>query len=644
MGTTSSKTAEPFAISDAANTELNRLSFIAARFLGSSDLYDVENLSKPGTCGNYSIFLRKGIEATLLPFVVDLSDGKTAEVYYQDPRKAIGSQEILGKICKQLTKTMVRAIATVTAALASIQVVKSRSRDVIVATAVQKGGGIRDIGDWLETTGYIPAGQSAFANKPIPFQVPGGRYPTLNVRFTLTLERSEGILSYGLFNVEGLSSQYSYPTGSLRVHFLYTTNLPGTSKKSVLPIRVVDKAGLTWFAGVLIDEKFKSFVEGTPEIYVTRLLERLFITAAGGSVPDAYPETRAQLKMADSVFHELHRSNNDVNVLVRAMNRYFTETVPGYQQPLSVPGYPGAAYPAPAYPVPGYPAPAYPVPGYPYQQPVYGQQPQAQARPLSYGLGLGQGQGQGLGLGPVTFRQMGPDGQYDIQGNASMYIRKIFDSFRRLIATQSCPAEERAAALFGAGYDEKQFIRTGVCGDSYWKKTNLSDIHPWASFQFLSIKNWDKAGDRSDNYDSTWNEFINDLEVQYGKEHFSRPSGTSSLDQMRFTNMDKFVSCSLANPGPVFEGINALRTLYDKHNTIIWGLVNDLVVRIKHPETNKDIIRLHPNVISGGKSSATYVEGKAAAVRSALKNHYLEVEKTYIRIIRGDQFIKKVTG
>jgi len=639
MGTTSSRSTTPFAISDTANTELNRLSFIAARFLGSSDLYDIENIVKPGTCGNYSVFMRKGIEATLLPFVVDLSDGKTAEVFYQDPRKAIDSLEVRKTVCKQLTNTMIRAITVITAALASIQVVKSRNREAIVLG--QRGGGIREVGDWLEKTGYIPAGNAAFAKRPIPFQIPGGRYPTPNIRFTVTLDKSEGILSYALFNAESQSPQYTFPTGGIRVHFLYVMNLPGTSKKSVLPIRVVDRAGIPWFSGILIDEKFKSFVDGTQENYVTRLLERLFIVAAGGQIQEPYPESRENLRAASAVFDELYKTNNDVNVLVRSLNRYFTETVPGYQPPLAVPGaYPGA------YPVPVYGQPAYP--GYP---PVYGQQPPAYGqpqqyqlqqapRPLSYGLALGQGygygQGQGYGQGPVMYRQTGLEGQYDIQANAAIYIRKMFDAFKKQIATQSCPAEERASTLFGAGYDEKQFIRTAVCNDAYWKKTNLSDVYPWMAFQLLSTKDWNKAGDRSDNYDDTWKQFISELESIYTTKNFSRPPNTYGLEQMRFTGMDSFTNgCNVSKPGPVFNGIGALRSLYDKHNTRVWSIINDIIVRIKHPEKNTDIIRLHPNVISGNKSSSRYVEEKASILRTALKDHYLEVERTYVDIVRN---------
>jgi hypothetical protein len=377
-------------------------------------------------------------------------------------------------------------------------------------------------------------------------------------------------------------------------------------------------------------------VDKTPETYITRLLEQLFITAAGGQVQANYPETREEIKQAEKVFSDLHRSN-DPNIMIKALNRYFTETVAGYQPIQGIAGYPAAGYPIAGYPAAGYPPP--PVyPGYPLQP----QYPAQQLQPLQYGIprsGPVTTYPLQPGLGPVTFRPTAADGQYDIQGNAAVYIRKMLDGFRRLIATQSCPAEERAAALFGSGYDEKQYIRTGVCADPYWRKTNLIDVYPWATFQFLSTKDWDKAGDRADNYESEWREFVDGLAGKYGTQHFGRPAGTYNLEMMRFLDMGKFVSCEIANQAPVLNALNRIQALYTQHNTRVWNIVNELIIRIKHPETNKDIIRLHPKVIGG--SSATYVKGKAAELRRILKEHYLEVEQTYIDAMRDPKFIKR---
>lgn len=647
MGVSASKVSEPFAISSAANTELDRLSFIASRFLSSSDLYDIENIVKPGTCGNYSVFMRKGIETTLLPFVVDLEGNKVEEVLYQDPRKAIESLEVRKKFCKQLTSTMIRVIATVTAALASIQVIKNHNREAIAA--VQRGGvynDIRDVADWLAKAGYITNPSSAIANTPIDFHIPG-QTANSEIRLKLTLLKSAGNVSHARFSVEPVDKRVHLTTGSLRAHFLYKIDLPGTGT-SVLPIHVVDDADRTWMAGVLINDKFKSFLNKTPPTYITQLLEYLLLSASGKSVPEKYIETREESLAAWKVFDSLQKSNNNINVVLNSLNQYFTQNVPGYQQIVTAPmAYPGAApaYPG-AYPGAYVPPAAYAQPG-PYVPPTaYGYQPQQQQQQPVFTFQKQGGPEQGLG---VVLRQPTSDGTYDIPTNTAIYIRKVFESFRKLIVSQSCPAEERAAALFGAGYDAKNFIRTGVCADPYWRKSSLAEVHPWMSFQFLSIMDWDKPINTPENYAQSWKDFVNKLAELYNKgtnqQYLTRQPNSYNLDQMRFVNIDKFIRCDpaamIANPAVAVQGIQELRTLYEKHNARMWKILNELVIRVKHPETNKDIIRLHPNVLGRNVSSAKYVDARARLVQEALAEHYIEVERLYTGVVQSDQFIKR---
>ena len=635
MGNTTSSTVStttPFAISDSTNTDLNRLSFIATRLLSSSDLYDVENLAKPGTCGNYSVVLQKGIENTLLPFVVDLDNNQMSEVFYHDPRKAFTDLEKRKKVCKDLTHSMLRVIATVTAALASIQVVKSRSRDAIVMAAEkQKGGDIQAVGKWLRDAGFISEYRTA--GTPMDFVTPGGMHSARDATFKLTLEYSAGNMSYGLFQAIG----GRYPHGTLRIFFLYQILLPGT-QTYVMPVRIVDKAGRTWVAGILVEGRFKSFVEKTPPEYMTAILERLFLTAAGEQVQSGYPETRSELALADDVFNKLQKSQSPIPLL-QTLNRYFSEMGIGYQP---------VAYPQPGYPQPGYPQPGYPQPGYPqagYPQPVYPQPiypspayPPAYPRP-----GYPQaGYPSQYQPGSVALRPQGDMGQYDLPINAVRYILDRLKYFQKGVATQSCPAEERAATLMGAGFDESRNIRTAICNDPYWKKSNLNDVHPWATFQFLAIDEWENAGDRSKpTLNSEWTSFLDGLKNIY-EDKFNRQS--PFLDQARFSGMDKLPVCTtggVANQAKVFAGINELQTLYKSHVTKIWSLINSLIVVIQHPETKKDIIRFHPNVLRSGKSSRKNVGQVAKDTMVALREHYLAIETTYYRVAKDENLQKR---
>ena len=639
--TSTSSVTAPLAVDKNANTELDRLTLIADRFLGSSEFYDVENLVKPGSCGNFAVIMRKGIENVLMPFVVDLSDGKTAEVFYMDPLKAMTDYGTRKKICKELAETMIHAIATVTACLASIQIVKSHPREAILAANKQGGGAknqnggvnnISTVGQWLETANFINRYERA--NVPVEFHVPGGRHLTPEVKFTLTLLKSEGVLSYGLFHAVGVNAAADYPTGSMPVQFLFPIQLPGSQTK-VLPIRLVDNAGLTWASGILIDGVFKSFLDKTPTYYITEMLQRLFQTASGWRMQDRYPETRAEIELADTVFNRVHKSQ-DPQEMYKALGSFFISKVSGYQgmqqpgyiyQPQQQVGYvqqPGYVQQAPVY----YPQP---------QQAVYQQQQQPSIyRPMQQPVGV---------YGPAI-RQQGPIGEVDIQPTAAIAIKRLFDVFRKQLATQGCPAEERAASLVGGGYDPNNANRviTGICADPYWKKSTLNDIYPWATFQFLSTKAWDTYGDRMQTkFESEWRDFIDELVKIYAGK-LTQPRDNYQLDQMRFVNMNQFPICAQkdnhANVAIITEGIKALHKHYDEHSRLIWRIVNDIVIRVKHPETGKDIIRFHPNVISGNKSSAAYIRERADAARTVLKEHYLTVEKIYTDIAKNPNLLQ----
>jgi len=648
MGNTASSdmATTPFSISDNANTDLNRLSFIAARFLGSSDLFDIENLAKPGTCGNYSVFLQKGIENTLLPFIVDLDDGKLAEVFYQDPRKAFTDLDKRKKVCKQLTSTMLRAIATVTACLASIQVVKSRSRVNLVAmSAKQKGGDVPDVGKWLLEAGFISEYKTA--GTPMDFFTPGGQHLTPRIKFTLKLKYSTGHLTHGLITGYNQGGSNEYPTGVLRVFFLFKILIPGT-QTYVMPTRIEDRAGRTWAAGILIDGRFKSFIDKTPPEYITSILERLFLSAGGSAiVQNTYQESRADLNQAESIFDKLHKANTPIPML-QALNRYFSELGIGYQPvPMygAQPGYPQPGYPQPGYPQTGYPQTGYPQTGYPqtgYPQTGYPQTgyPQTGYMPQSqYAL---MRPTNPLAPGAVALRPAGyTDGQYELPFPAVQYILNKLKTFQTAIATQSCPAEERCSTLIGAGFDEKRNIRTAICNDPYWKKANLSDVHPWATFQFLAIEEWEAAGDRSKSLHSEWTKFIDKLINIYGTK-FSRQS--ASLDQMRFVNTNELPICKSnesANQQKIFAGVNALKDLYAAHVPKIWNIINSLIIVIQHPETKKDIIRFHPNVLRGGKSSLKYVKEKAVEAMVAISEHYSEIENVYYNTAKDDNLQKR---
>ena len=118
----------PFPITPALEKDLIRLSFVVSRLLNSPDIYDLNNLARPGACGDYAVFLKEKLEKRLLPFIADVSDEQIA-VVYQNPLKAFSSAERRKLVCQNLTDTMLRLVSIVVACLASLQFESPRARE-----------------------------------------------------------------------------------------------------------------------------------------------------------------------------------------------------------------------------------------------------------------------------------------------------------------------------------------------------------------------------------------------------------------------------------------------------------------------------------------------------------------------------------
>jgi hypothetical protein len=332
MGNAAGKTkgaiSEPFPVSQRLSKDLDKLSFVAARILSTPDIYDVNNLAKPGVCGDYAVFLKKGLEKKLLPFIATDTDGKLMEVVYQNPRKAIDSLEKRKKICGEMVDTMLRAIATVVACLASIQVATQSRETAVASVPKQVGGDVRIVRDWLQRAGYISASDATKpAGTPMMFQVPG-LPASSKFQYKLTLEKTELSVTHGLISVVSKADiSDPLPDGYLRVQFLNFIPLPvpGSTNKSALPMRVLDNSPIPWAAGVLYESVFKSFAERTPQVYVTELFERLFRKTQGVLTND--PETRETVVQANDVFHNLRKSG-DPQILIQSLGRWFAEHVP----------------------------------------------------------------------------------------------------------------------------------------------------------------------------------------------------------------------------------------------------------------------------------------------------------------------------
>jgi len=598
---------DPFPVEPSLSKDLDRLSLVAARILSTPDIYDINNLARPGVCGDYAVFLKNSLEKKLLGYTFqDVSNNEPAgpamEVVYQNPRRAISKPELRQRICTQIADTMLTVIATVVACLASIQVA-SPSRETAVAGIAQKGGAISAdvIVAWLTQKGYVsptavpPAATGDSISLTLQDRVATPAPASTPVVFTLTLKRAaeRTVLSGSLMATGGSPAM---PPGSLRVDVGAPIPIPGTAPAdSILPIRVADTAGSPWMVGALYGDAFVS-LSTTPkraspfEIWTSlfRLTQNLPPTAA--------LEDRASVIAANEIFRQ-YRERADANYILGALRSYLpsyaTASIPAYYSARITPAAAAAA-----------------------ARPWYGAPAAVPAAPAAV---------------------------YDIPLAATKNILDAFNLFRTALPKQSAPAAVRALTL-SAKVNTDRSIQTSVCRDPYWTEPNLSKIYPWATLQFLCVKDYKKLiAEDSSIFQSEWageDGFIQRLAMLYGGGDVPKltvPEGNRFLNRLTFGGVDTIPLCkesAIARVGfrEVQDGLLRLQGLYEEHVKAVWDILNSLIIVIQDPDTKGEVVRLHPAVLRG--PSHAYVAGKAAAARKLLVAHYLAVEAAYLDTVR----------
>jgi hypothetical protein len=605
---------EPFPVSPALARDLDKLSMVAARILSTPDIYDVENLGKAGTCGEYMVLLKKGLEKKLLPFVAKTKTGTIQEVVYQNPRKAIDNLEDRKAICSSLVDTMLRTITIVVACLASIQVA-STSRELITTT--QRGGGMSDVRDWLILNGYL---QSSAATAAMGNRLELTVDPTLRAKGTtmqLTFKGMLGNVTEGYLNAvaPGTPTNPPMPSGSIKVQFTNPLPIPGTAK-TMLPLRIVDEAGQPWLAGALYDNIFKSFYAPTEYGNFTAILEVLFRRTQGWTT--TLLERRDDTKQANEVFQSYRRTGTASSIF-STLNDWLQRHVSGYT--------PGGA-PPPAYP--GYAPPAYPgaYPGYAPPPPAV-----TPIAPRPLGLPAAVPSAIMPGAAPTGTQQ------FDIPTTSSRIIMDSFKVFRDLLPRQSSPAHVRAYTLAGR-LNPNRTVDTAVCQDPYWRESTLAKVYPWATLQFLCIKDWSKIAPGNDaNFESDWPSFIDKLASIYsGVPGLRLEKRNNLLEQISVKGYDKLSICGQPQAfGPIQEGIATLQTNYAAHVPKVWALLNELIVVIQVEDNSgakRDVVRLHPRIVTGTvRTTSEYVSEKATQARTLLTAFYQSIEQEYVNTI-----------
>lgn len=614
---------EPFPVAPGLSKDLDRLTMVAARILSTPDIYDINNLARPGVCGDYAVFLKKGLEKKLLEFTyADASDGGGAplSVVYQNPRRAIEKAERRQKICRQIAETMLRCIATVVACLASIQVASPSRETAVAGIHPQRGGaGVQDIVDWLARNGYISTATAApSATGEIRLELTDRVNPSPSKpQFTITLSSTANRHSMynGALTAAG-GADYptagfpKMPAGSMRVEIARPVPIPGTLE-SLLPLRLTDTTGLPWMVGALYREGFVSLSPSAgagaaaTRISPFDLWHNLFRLTQSRQV--GVMEDRASVTAANELFSRIRNApaGDQPAAFIAALGGFIRTAIPG----AVVPAAPAAAAAAAA---------------------------AAFLAPVQRQFG-------GPVFGAPTFGApaAAPAAVYDIPLPATKNILDAFKLFRDALPKESSPAAVRALTL-SAKVNPDRTIQTNICRDPYWSESNLLRIYPWATLQFLFVERYEAMStESSGTFSAAWKtQFVDPLKALYdGRGGAPRltasPEGSLFLNRLNFSAPTLPLCAETTTPRVGFrevqDGLLRLQELYETHVKRIWEILNALVIVIQDPDTKAEVVRLHPAVLRGG--SYEYVKAQAEKARTQLATYYLAVEKSYLETV-----------
>jgi hypothetical protein len=390
---------------------------------------------------------------------------------------------------------------------------------------------------------------------------------------------------------------------SLIIQFLSPISNPSVVGETIVPIRILDATGTTMCAGVLYsgNNRFKSFGEGTTDIDLPGLLFILFRLSQLHSNEDkgliekgVYVMDNAIQRARDNQIFDSAKSN-PTSMYPYILGR--SQSTPGYYNP--------------------------PVPDTKY-----------------------------YGAIPVKTTQ-----EYAIPSSSAFSIIQTLDNYKAKLAIDSCPAMIRSKSLVDE-ITEKRSIRTRFCSDMYWSQSSLSKIYPYTTLQFLCIQDWATPN----NLVPAFNTFCDNLVNLYNDASGFAPriisptsgsakplsvSGEASpakqvqfgyLDTLRFDSAmyEKFKQeyCSsgyvTSESKYIADVVRDLNNEFRMHITSVLKIINSLIIIIKDPDTNQQVVRLSPEITSKKRSTQKFIMEQKENAIALISNHYVRVEELYL--------------
>ena len=629
------KTSDPFPVSAETFTNLSRLTYGTARILNTEDIYDLFNINKPGACGTYVVFKKKNVGLKLIPFIADIS-GTRQEYLYQDSLKSVSNLEERKQVCGELADTMLRTVAIIVACLASIQIyapaVKARFDEVPLpqALARQRGGSQNDssqhggsadvVKDWLLRHDFIELA----TDRAALYKLKGTSYTSMIIMsFTAHSEQVSAAATLSVLN----------SSSTVRVLFLDPVTADEQGERAI-PICISDNAR-PLSCGILYKKQYMPFDLRKKASNFGQFCSSLLTS-------QVYTESSESYEMFITL-QELSIAG-DQTAIQDALTQYFSQGGFGARSVLGArSGLGGRSVGLDRLGGLG-----------------------LAARSSRLGLGGLGGIGGIGGLGGIGSNRLGlgayrPRLSLDprlggvggrgllnflqsegghIKGPAQKIILDYFANCRKMVPAEESPAARRVRTVVLG--EEDRNARTNICADPYWKKANLGDIYPWATLQFLSVRDWNSIGTADVKFVNEWDDFMTQLINGYKGDDVPTivsVAGRSSkrLEDWRFSGI---TSISICRPGREIKAFDIgaikdllieMNTLYTRHVTAMTAIINSLIIEIDDEGTK--VYRLNPKIFKSGKTTAKYINDTADEARTALCAFYLQVEKIYRDIV-----------
>ena len=420
---------------------------------------------------------------------------------------------------------------------------------------------------------------------------------------------------------------------SVIIQFLDPITNPYSAKESIMPVRILDAAGVGIFVGVLHNGYFKSLSESSIELDLPGILFLMFrLSMKDNQLTDEMTKIRDTTEQMTRTNQLFESAKYDPSIILRIMSSYLSDKSTSYQgsQYNSARGYPGT-----------------------------GVVPSIAGKPTQI---------------------------YSIPSSAAFSIMQTLETYKTKLSIDSCPAMIRTKSLLDE-LTSKHSIRTRFCSDIYWSQTNLSKIYPYTTLQFLCISDWSSPSI----LDKEFRVFCQGLVDIYDKYSGFAPkliipgagsvaavapavpvptvpvptvpvptvpvptvpetavpavpsvpgSGTVSfgfLDAMRFDSASyevlKKKYCMngplLSEPKYLADIIQQLNAEFAQHITAVLKIIDSLIIVIKDPDTNTYVSRLSPEITSRKRSTKTFIAEQRKNAISLISNHYIRVEQLYL--------------